>query len=105
LTLLFAGGLLCAQYPGQYPPGQYPPGRYPGDQTPFPRLPIPGRGKKSPGDKKPSSKEVLQQFTGKIQKIEKDSFTIEAPDTRVVTFKCSKNTKYLRAVRRSSARF
>jgi hypothetical protein len=88
-------GLLCAQYPGQYPPGQYPPGRYPGDQTPFPRLPIPGRGKRSPGDKRPSSKEVLQQFTGKIQKIEKDSFAIEAPDTRVVTFKCSKNTKYL----------
>ena len=96
---LFAAGLLCAQYPGQYPPGQYPPGQYPpgqypGGQAPFPRLPIPGRGK-SPGDKKPSAKEVLQQFTGKIDKIEKDSLTIQAPDTRLITFKCSKITKYL----------
>ena len=55
---------------------------------------MPGRGK-SAGDKKPSAKEVLQQFTGKIDKIEKDSLTIQAPDTRVITFKCSKITKYL----------
>lgn len=96
LAWLFATGLLCAQYPGQYPPGQYPPGQYPGGGIPFPRLPIPGRGKKSPGDKKPSAKEALQQFTGKIDKIEKDSLTIQTPDTRAITFKCSKITKYLR---------
>ncbi|HWQ54363.1 MAG TPA: hypothetical protein VN442_11810 [Bryobacteraceae bacterium] len=95
LAWLFAAGLLCAQYPGQYPPGQYPPGQYPGGQTPLPRVPLPGGGKKSPGDKKPSAKEVLQQFTGKIDQIEKDLLTIQAPDTRVITFKCSKITRYL----------
>ncbi|MFB3828200.1 MAG: hypothetical protein ACE15B_15635 [Bryobacteraceae bacterium] len=86
---VLAAGLLCAQYPGRYPPGQYP------GQIPFPRLPVPGRGQKNPGGGKPSAKEVLQQFTGKIGKIEKDSLTIEAPDTRTITFKCSKTTKYL----------
>ena len=95
LAWLFAAGLLSAQYPGQYPPGQYPPGQTPGGQAPMPRLPFPKRGKKGPGDKKPTEKEVFQQFTGKIEKLEKDSFTIQAPDTRAVTFKCTKITKYL----------
>lgn len=99
LVCLLAAGLLSAQYPGQYPPGQYPPGQYPpgqypGGQSPFPRIPFPGRGKKPAEDKKASAKEVLEQFSGKINKVEKDSFSIEASDTRLITFRSTKTTKY-----------
>ena len=31
---LLCGGVVFAQYPGQYPPGQYPPGQYPPGQYP-----------------------------------------------------------------------
>jgi hypothetical protein len=100
LVCLLATGLLSAQYPGQYPPGQYPPGQYPpgqypGSQSPFPRIPFPGRGKKPAEDKKASAKEVLEQFSGKITKVEKDSFSIEASDTRLITFRSTKDTTYV----------
>jgi hypothetical protein len=53
------------------------------------QLPWPGRSKKA------QAKEVLQQFTGHIQSVEPESITLTAEDTRVITFKCTKETKYL----------
>ena len=96
LVWLFAAGLLPAQYPGQYPPGQYPPGQYP-SPFPTPRLPIPRRGsKKNPADRKTSPKEVLSDYTGAIDKISSESITLLAPDTRIISFKCGKATKFFK---------
>lgn len=89
LVWLLAAGVLPAQFPGEYP------GRYPAP-APFPRIPFPGRGKKAPPDKKPGKDEVLPQYTGKIDKVEPDTLSVVAPDTRVLVFKCTKNTRYLR---------
>lgn len=87
------------QYPGQYPPGQYPGSGYPGGQYPGTGLPmprLPGRKSKSPAEKKPTKDEVLFPYSGMIQEIKPESIVLAAEDTRIITFKCSKITKYLR---------
>lgn len=81
LLWLCTAGLLCAQFPGPYP-------------DPFPREPPRSRGDRGPGGRLPAPANVLQQFTGKIDKIENDSITIRVPDSRLITFTCSKITKY-----------
>jgi hypothetical protein len=89
--LVAAAELLPAQYPGQYP-GQYPPTS---PMPPMPRLPSPRRGKKKPGEQKPSPKEVLPEYSGRIEKLSADSITVVAADTRILSFKCTKITQYL----------
>lgn len=105
VCLMAAGSVLAqlpGQYPGQYPtpyPGGYPggyPGQYPGTGLPIPTPRLPGRKSKSPADKKPSKDEVLYPYTGVIQEVKSDTIVLAAEDTRVITFKCSKITKYYR---------
>jgi hypothetical protein len=60
----------------------------------MPRLP--GRKPKGPADKKPAKDEMLFPYTGLIQEIKTDTIVMAAEDTRVITFKCGKVTKYLK---------
>ena len=73
---LCAGGLLTAQL-----------------TIPRPRLP--GQKSKGPAEKKPSEKEILTGFTGTIRKVTPELISLDAEDTRIVNFKCSKITKYV----------
>lgn len=86
------GGYPGTYPPGQYPPGQYPPGTYPGGQYPGGAgIPIPGRGK---GSKDTSAPTVTAE--GILRKIDAKNLTIEADDTRILTYKLTDKTKFLR---------
>ncbi|MFN7994930.1 MAG: hypothetical protein U0Q18_15090 [Bryobacteraceae bacterium] len=78
-------------YPGQYPPGQYPPG-YPGGGGVG--LPFPRRGKKS---KKADQQEVqLQSTDGMLRKVASDEVVLEADDHRILNFKRTGKTKFVK---------
>ncbi|MGH9663370.1 MAG: hypothetical protein ACRD9L_02975, partial [Bryobacteraceae bacterium] len=88
-------------YPGQYPPGQYPPGQYPGGQYPpgqYPGGGYPGGGipipRRSKGSKDTSAPTVTAE--GILRKIDAKNLTIEADDTRILTYKLTDKTKFLR---------
>ena len=97
----YPGGGYPGQYPpGQYPPGQYPPGQYPPGQYPpgqYPGggggIPIPHRNKsKAPKD----SSAPMETTEGTVRKIDAKTLTIEASDTRIITYKLTDKTKFLR---------
>ncbi len=52
------------------------------------------RIEKDPAEKKTNPKEILSNFNGTIRSITADAISIDAEDTRIVSFKASKNTKY-----------
>src|SRR5262245_49371587 len=90
LLVLTLGFPLAAQYPGRYPPGGgYP---YPGGYPTGPRIPVPRRSKDKKADDK-SKQPELHSLTGVLRKIDADSVTIAAPDTRTITAKFSDNMK------------
>ncbi len=104
-TLLFVFVLLpaayCMQYPGQYPPGSYPPGQYPPGQYPPGTYP-PGQGTGIPFPRKSKSKNTssdqnktadTQTISGIVRAVDPKSIDVEAPDTRVITFKIADTTK------------
>ncbi|MEO8661574.1 MAG: hypothetical protein ABI693_24100 [Bryobacteraceae bacterium] len=100
LVCLLAAPMLPGQYPGQQYPGQYPPGQgYPGGGgggggLPMPRLP--GRKSKGPAEKQQGKDEVLAATNGVVVENKAEQLVMAAEDTRMVTFKCSKITKYKR---------
>jgi hypothetical protein len=100
LVCLLAAPMLPGQYPGQQYPGQYPPGQgYPGGGVgggglPMPRLP--GRKSKGPAEKKQGKEEVLASTNGVVVENKAEQLIVAADDTRMVTYKCSKITKYKR---------
>ncbi|MEO7146193.1 MAG: hypothetical protein ABI165_22080 [Bryobacteraceae bacterium] len=82
--------------PGQYPGGQYPGGQYPGGQYPgggggIP-LPFPRHGKSS----KESTSAPLSTAEGILEKIDQKSLVLRADDTRVLTYKLTDKTKFVR---------
>jgi hypothetical protein len=103
LMLLLAEVPLPAQiggYPGQYPPGGYPPGGYP-PGYPYPPigvggvgLPIPHRKKKDTSKDKENAQ--LQTIEGMLRRIDQDQIVLEADDTRILNFKRTKDTTFLK---------
>src|SRR5260370_272372 len=92
LLVLCAASLLLAQYPPN--PGGYPGGGGVGGGG-LPRIPFPR--KKKPNDPaKPNAKVPLLQFTGVLKEKEAEQFTIQGEDTRMIEFKTTKTTKFLR---------
>ena len=82
--------------PGQYPPGGYPPG-YPGGYPPMGGgvgFPVPHRKKKNTAKDKENVE--LQSIEGMLRRIDKDQVVLEADDTRILNFKRSKDTKFLK---------
>ena len=76
--------------PGQYPPGQYPPGQYPGGGNGGLGIPIPKRHGK---------KDEQAQFTstsGMLRRIRKDDVVVEADDHRILNFKRTGATHFLK---------
>ena len=98
LVVLVAGDCpLAAQYPGGgYPPGTYPPGSYPpgtgGMGMPMPRFP--GRNKKK--NQTQNDKTPLQSTAGMLRRLDDKSIVLEAQDTRIINFKRSTETKFLK---------
>jgi len=78
--------LLQAQ--GQYPPGQYPPGQYPGGNGGV-GIPIPRRHKKE-------EQAQLQSTSGMLRRILKDQVVVEADDHRILNFKRTDATHFLK---------
>jgi len=103
LALLWemAGFAQMGPYPGgQYPPGGYPPGRLP-PSVGGTGIPRPGRRnpkKTSPADK---TSEPLLNLSGKLRKIDDASIVVEAQDTRILNFKRTDATKFLRDAKES----
>lgn len=93
-------------YPGGYPPGGYPPGGYPGGYPPggypggYPGggvgLPIPHRKKKQQSKEPKDQEAALQSFNGILRRIEDKSIVLEAQDTRILNFKRTDKTKFLK---------
>lgn len=92
-------------YPGGYPPGGYPPGGYPGGYPPggypggYPGgvgLPIPHRKKKQQSKEPKEQEAALQSYTGVLRRIEDKSIVLEAQDTRILNFKRTDKTKFLK---------
>ena len=84
--LLLMPALLQAQ--GQYPPGQYPPGQYPGGNGGV-GIPIPRRHKKE-------EQAQLQSTSGMLRRILKDQVVVEADDHRILNFKRTDATHFLK---------
>ncbi len=78
--------------PGGYPPGQYPPG-YPG--TGGIGFPVPHRGKKGKSTKE-TEPVNLQSTDGMLRRIETKQVILEADDSRMLNFKRSDHTKFLK---------
>src|SRR5712692_50162 len=103
LSVALTFELLSAQmgpYPGgQYPPGGYPPGRLP-PSVGGTGIPRPGRKQKktTPADK---TSEPLLNLSGKLRKIDDASIVVEAQDTRILNFKLTDATKFLRDAKES----
>jgi hypothetical protein len=95
-ALLVAALPLLAQYPGQYPPGQYPPGQDPAGQYPSGTggTGIPHLGKKKTQNQDDPNAVKLE---GTVAKIDANSMVIQAADTRIVTFKLTQDTKFVKA--------
>ena len=74
--------------PAQYPPGQYP-GQYPGGNGGV-GLPLPRRHKKD------EEKAQLQSTSGMLRRMLKDQVVIEADDHRILNFKRTSTTHFLR---------
>lgn len=99
LVLVSESALFCqtGQYPGggyppgQYPGGGYPPGRYPGSGGPG--LPFPRRGK---GKNDKAAAEVTKKTSGALQKIDDKTLVIEAEDGRVLEYRRTERTKFLK---------
>src|SRR5579862_1122713 len=101
VILLAADCPLSAQYPGggyppgSYPPGGYPPGGYPnggGMGIPMPRLP--GRNKKKTSTQNDTT--PLQSTSGMLRRLDDKSVVLEAEDTRIIEFKRTGDTKFLK---------
>ena len=75
--------------PGQYPPGQYPPGQYP-PGTGGVGIPIPHRHKKD------DQAAQLQSTSGMLRRILKDQVVLEADDHRILNFKRTDATHFLK---------
>ena len=73
---------------GQYPPGQYPPGQYPGG-TGGVGIPLPRRHKKE-------EQAQLQSTSGMLRRILKDQVVLEADDHRILNFKRTDATHFLK---------
>ncbi|HLY16238.1 MAG TPA: hypothetical protein VKR61_03395 [Bryobacteraceae bacterium] len=86
LALLLTQAPLPAQVgnPNGYPPGQYPPGNG-GVGIPFPR-----RHKKE-------AKAQLQSTSGMLRRVQKDQVVMEADDHRILNFKRTDATQFLKA--------
>src|SRR6266567_2221083 len=84
-------------YPGgQYPGGGYPPGRYPGGNYPGgPGIPMPGRKNKKTS-KQEEDNQNLQSVTGMLRALQDKQIIIEAQDTRIINFKRSEKTKFIK---------
>jgi hypothetical protein len=97
-ALLVAALPLLAQYPGQYPPGQYPPGQDPSGQYP-PGTGAGGTGIPHLGKKKTQNQDDPNavKLEGTVAKIDANSMVIQAADTRIVTFKLTQDTKFVKA--------
>src|SRR5580658_1619885 len=95
-ALLVAALPLLAQYPGQYPPGQYPPGQDPSGQYPSGTggTGIPHLGRKKTQNQDDSNAVKLE---GTVAKIDANSVVIQAADTRILTFKLTQDTKFVKA--------
>jgi len=74
--------------PGQYPPGQYPPGQYPPGNGGV-GIPIPRRHKKE-------EQAQLQSTSGMLRRILKDEVIVEADDHRILNFKRTDATHFLK---------
>ena len=71
-------------YPGGYPPGQYPGGQAGGG------IPLPHRHKKD------QQQAQLDSTSGMLRRIEKDQVIVEADDHRILNFKRTDSTKFLK---------
>jgi len=89
LVLVSESALFCQI--GQYPGGGYPPGQYPGSGGSG--LPFPRRGKGKNG--KPAA-EVTKKTSGALQKIDDKTVVIEAEDGRVLEYRRTEKTKFLK---------
>src|SRR6266478_6394570 len=104
LFALFAADALAqiGPYPGgPYPGGGYPPGRYPGGGYPGgnypggPGIPMPGRKNKKTS-KQEEDNQNLQSVTGMLRAMQDKQIIIEAQDTRIINFKRSEKTKFIK---------
>ena len=115
---LLCGGVVFAQYPGQYPPGQYPPGQYPPGQyppgqyppnypstyptrlpggipveIPMPRVELPKRQpKEKPGGDE--RKITLAAAEGALRSMGEKDLYLETSPTRILRFRLLAKTRF-----------
>lgn len=91
LGLVLAATLAPLSAQVGYPGGGYPPGGYPGGGGVG--FPVPHRHKKQ----KPDTKNVeTQSIEGMLRRIDKDQVILEADDNRILNFKRSDTTRFLK---------
>ena len=88
------GGYPGGGYPrgGRYPGGGYPGGGA-GGGLPFPRR---GKNKKTAKGQKQEPAEPLQEVAGIVRTIDEKNVVLEAPDTRIINFKRTDQTKFFK---------